>query len=221
LKVRPADLVLWEDEALVVINKPAGLLSLPDGYDPAKPHLRSVLEPELGRLWIVHRLDRETSGLVLLARSPEAHREMNLQFDRGEVDKSYRAVVYGQPGWFSLRLELPLRIDGDRRHRTVPDVQRGKPARTDFRSLALRSGYTWVEAQLRTGRTHQIRSHAATLGHPLLCDWLYARGLDVDHPSLNRVGLHALQLGLKHPYLGKKLSFVAPYPPDLAALDPP
>lgn len=215
--VQPAELVLWEDETLVVANKPAGLLSLPDGYDHTRPHLRSVLEPEKGRLWIVHRLDRETSGVIVLARTPDAHRELNLQLDRGEFEKVYHALLYGQPGWSSLRLELPLRVDGDRRHRTVPDPLGGKPARTDFRILAFRSNYAWAEAILHTGRTHQIRAHAAALGHPLLGDRLYARDIDVGHPALKRLGLHALQLGFSHPIHKERLVFTAPYPEDLAS----
>jgi tRNA pseudouridine32 synthase/23S rRNA pseudouridine746 synthase len=221
LGVQPAELILWEDETLVVVNKPAGLLSLPDGYDPTKPHLRSVLEPETGRLWIVHRLDRETSGVLVLARTPAAHRELNLQLDRGEFEKVYLAILSGRPCWSSLRLELPLKVDGDRRHRTVPDPLGGKPARTDFQVLACHSDYAWAEAILHTGRTHQIRAHAAALGHPLLGDRLYAHGMDVEHPTIERLGLHALQLSFFHPIHKERLVFTAPYPADLASLFSP
>ena len=219
--IQARDLIVWMDDSIVVINKPSGLLSLPDGYDAAKPHLRSVLEPELGRLWIVHRLDRETSGLIVMARTARAHRSLNLQFDHGEVEKHYRGLILGIPSWDSLRLQLPLKVNGDNRHRTVPDLLYGKPARSDFQVLARCQEYTWVDAVLHTGRTHQIRAHSAAIGHPLLCDRLYARGLDVTHAGLNRLGLHAAQLCFSHPDLGTKLSFEIPLPNDLAALDPP
>jgi tRNA pseudouridine32 synthase/23S rRNA pseudouridine746 synthase len=215
------ELILWMDESIIVISKPSGLLSLPDGYDRSKPHLRSLLEPQLGRLWIVHRLDRETSGVIVLARTASAHRFLNLQFDRGEVEKDYHAAMLGSPAWDSLRLELPLKVNGDNKHRTVPDLLHGKPARTDLTVLARRMAYSWVEAEIHSGRTHQIRAHAAALGHPLLGDRLYARGLVIDHPDVSRVALHALRLSLNHPESGQRLTFEAPYPDDLARLDPP
>jgi len=215
------EFILLMDESIVVISKPSGLLSLPDGYDPNKPHLRSVLEPQLGKLWIVHRLDRETSGVIVLARTAAAHRFLNLQFDRGEVEKDYRAAVLGSPAWDSLRLELPLKVNGDNKHRTVPDLLHGKLARTDLFVLARRMGYSWVKAEIHSGRTHQIRAHAAALGHPLLGDRLYARSLNIEHPDVSRVALHALRLRFNHPESGQRLTFEAPYPGDLKLLDPP
>jgi tRNA pseudouridine32 synthase / 23S rRNA pseudouridine746 synthase len=126
-------LTLFADEALLAVNKPLGLPSLPDGYDPDAPHLRSVLEPVYGRLWTVHRLDRETSGVVLLARTAEAHRHLNTQFQEQRVVKIYHALVLGDPAWDKRTIRLPLRGDGDRRHRTVVDHKRGKPAVTHLR----------------------------------------------------------------------------------------
>lgn len=118
-------IVHWSDESILIVNKPPGLLSIPDGYDADKPHLRSTLEPEFGRLWIVHRLDRDTSGLMVLARTRDAHRALNQQFEQGDVFKQYLAVVHGEPSWSSIRLDLPLLPDGDRKHRTRPDLARG------------------------------------------------------------------------------------------------
>lgn len=93
----PENHILWIDAALVVVNKPAGMLTLPDGYNPGLPHLRGILEPLLGRLWIVHRLDKETSGVIVLARSTEAHRHLNTQFQENQVAKAYHALVTGHP----------------------------------------------------------------------------------------------------------------------------
>lgn len=156
-------LVHWIDESLVVVDKPAGLLALPDGYDPAKPHLRAVLEPALGRLWIVHRLDKDTSGLIVLARDAEAHRDLNTQFERGEVEKTYLAIVEGVPAWETIELTWPLRADGDRRHRTVVDPRRGKAAVTICTRLQVGRGRALLEIKPKTGRTHQNRAH---LGPP-------------------------------------------------------
>jgi len=228
-EVEPTSLVLWSDEHLLVVNKPAGLPTLPDGWAPG-PHVRSVLEPVYGRLWIVHRLDRFTSGLLVLARTAQAHRSLNLQFDEHRVEKVYHALVVGVPAWESLIVELPLRADGDRKHRTVVDPQAGKPSVTELRVLRRLEGYALVEAIPRTGRTHQIRAHLAAVGHPVAADRLYGGGEAVfataaaspfpeekpGRPLLDRPGLHARFLAIRHPVTGERLAFEAPYPADLA-----
>lgn len=210
------DLLLFSDQDLVAINKPSGLLSLPDGYDPTLPHLRSVLEPRFGRLWIVHRLDRETSGVVVLARNAAAHRSLNTQFERHTVSKVYHALVTGNPCWMLLHLSLPLRPDGDRRHRTVVDFQRGKAAETKFRLLEQRSDHALIEATPRTGRTHQIRVHLAALGYPILSDRLYGETVPHARGGLDRLGLHALALEIQHPDTGRALHIHAPSPPEFS-----
>ncbi len=137
------DWVVFTDENLVVINKPPGLLSVPDGYDPTLLHLRSVLEPFLGRLWMVHRLDKETSGLMVLARDADSHRELNRQFREHEPIKRYLAQVAPQPSWNEISLDAPLKVNADRAHRTRVDFVKGKPARTDF--LVRRREENWAE----------------------------------------------------------------------------
>jgi 23S rRNA-/tRNA-specific pseudouridylate synthase len=143
--------ILHLDEALLVINKPSRLHTLPDGYDAALPHVRSLLEPEYGRLWIVHRLDRETSGVLALARSAEAHRHLNTQFAEHTIRKIYHALVLGAPEWKEHTVSLPLSADRGRRHRTVEDPRRGKPAITHLRVLARYASYTLIELHLRPG----------------------------------------------------------------------
>jgi len=127
--------ILYRDEALLVINKPAGLSTLPDGYNPTLPHVKSLLEGQSGRLWTVHRLDKDTSGVLVFARSAEAHRSLNTQFEQHQVTKLYHALVQGSPAWMEYTADLPLRSDGDRHHRTVVDLRAGKPALTHFKVL--------------------------------------------------------------------------------------
>jgi RluA family pseudouridine synthase len=202
--------IVWSDEHLVVINKPAGLRSIIDGYDASLPHLRSEFEPLLGRLWIVHRLDKDTSGLIVLARTVEAHRNLNLQFDQSTVHKLYHSVVIGIPEWQTKTIRLPLRKDGDRQHRTVVDVERGKFARTEVAVIEMGSGRTLLEARPYTGRTHQIRVHLASIGYPIVGDRLYGQQANIAGDT--RMALHACQLGIQHPVTGEGLSFQIPDP---------
>jgi RluA family pseudouridine synthase len=165
--------VVLEDEALLVINKPPGLLSIPDGYDPSLPHLAGLLQERYGRVWVVHRLDKDTSGVMLFARSADAHRALNQQFEERKTRKEYHAVCVGMPEWETLSITLPLRVNGDRRHRTVIDHQTGKPAETDAAVLQRLGVFTLVSALPHTGYTHQIRTHLAAMALPILDDPLY------------------------------------------------
>lgn len=228
----PAIGLLFCDQVLLAINKPAGLLSLPDGYDLAIPHAANLLEPRFGSLWVVHRLDRHASGVLLLARSADAHRELNRQFEGRRVVKLYHALVVGDPAWQVRTIRLPLRIDGDRLHRTVIDIRNGKPASTHFRVMERFGRYTLVEASPHTGRRHQIRAHLAAAGHPIIADGLYGdgRGLYLSElkpgfqagrseecPLLGRLGLHAWSLTFEHPLQRFPMVIEAPYPKDFSA----
>ena len=203
---------IFEDLLILVINKPAGLLSLPDGHDPSKLHLRGILEPDYGRLWIVHRLDRETSGVVVLGRNQDAHRDLNRQFSDREVSKIYHALVTGIPEWDEQNVDLPLRSNVGRRGRTVVDYEKGKEAITYFRVLERFEDCALVEAHPKTGRRHQLRVHLYNLNHPVLSDPLYGPG--ERSTLINRLALHASALTLKHPQTGERLVFEAPYPND-------
>jgi RluA family pseudouridine synthase len=211
--------VLFEDEALLVIDKPAGVLSLPDGYDHSLPHLATILEPVYGRLWLVHRLDRDTSGVLVLARSAAAHHDLNDQFRERRVKKVYRALVAPAPDWKRMTANFPLRKDGDRQHRTVVDPERGKPAATDFNVIERFPQAALLEARPHTGYTHQIRAHLRQLGCPVLADTLYGSPSEAPN-EIARLGLHARQLTFTHPLSGEPLVITSPVPVDfIAAVD--
>jgi RluA family pseudouridine synthase len=225
--------VLFQDPAVLVINKPAGLATLPDGYDPTLPHIKSLLEHRYGPLWIVHRLDKDTSGVLLLARSAAAHRSLNTQFERHHIVKIYHALVIGNPGWQEKTINLPLKPNGDRQHRTIVDLQRGKAAITHLKILERFVEFSLLEVIPETGRTHQIRCHLSTSGFPILGDKLYSKPIkseNVGHENstqreiirfaglMKSMGLHAQTLEFDHPFSGKRLNIQAPYPSDFTVV---
>lgn len=226
--------VLYSDESMVAVSKRAGLLVAADRYDPAAPRLDVELEREFGRLFALHRIDKDTSGVVLYARTQEAHRSLSMQFQNRQVEKIYHALIYGRPLWKTHHEDSRLLPDGDAMHRTVVNRRQGKPSVTDFRVLAICPPYTWIEARPVTGRTHQIRAHLWASKLSIVCDPLYGgnqkpvrlseikrswRGDPFEErPLLSRLGLHAYQLTVIHPASQQKMTLTAPYPRDLEAL---
>ena len=209
--------ILFEDDALLIINKPAGLNSIADGYDLTLPHVRTLLEPEFGKLWVVHRLDKDTSGVLVLARSAAIHHNLNDQFASRQIQKQYLALVLGIfPK--TLNISFPLKVNGDRRHRTVVSQETGKPAVTEvtlaeqFNDMA-----SEVLAAPHTGYTHQIRAHLLLCGFPILGDPLYyspeSREFSAPLP-IRRTALHAYSITFKHPLNGESLTFCAEIPDD-------
>lgn len=213
----PSAWILYADADLLVVNKPAGLLSIPDGYQPELPHLAQALAPIMGKLWIVHRLDRETSGVMLLARSAHAHRVLNQSFRERSLRKLYHCLAAPSPEWQTNDLDLPLRVNADRAHRTRVDLERGKPARTRVKVSQRGESFSLLECELFSGYTHQIRAHLYYAGLGILGDALYCpKGLDTADVRLQapRLMLHAYEIGFAHPITGNELIFQAPYPLD-------
>ncbi|MCR4626332.1 MAG: RluA family pseudouridine synthase [Treponema sp.] len=225
--------VLYNDDDIVVLNKRAGLLIAADRYDPEAPRLDLSAEKEFGRLFAVHRLDKDTSGVIIYAKNEEAHRNLSMQFEGRKVEKVYHCLVHGHPLWETLHVDLKLQPDGDARHRTVANQRFGKPSVTDFKMLGSCGPYSWIEARPKTGRTHQIRVHLAQSGFCIVCDPLYSGNqkpvrlsdfkrnwhgnTEEENPLLKRLALHAYSLTLNHPRTNEKITFTAPYPKDMEA----
>jgi RluA family pseudouridine synthase len=210
--------VLYVDDSIIVLNKPAGLPVLPDGWERSAPYLVRMLEEQFlsapsSKIWVVHRLDKSTSGVMVFARNAQAHRALNIQFEARETDKVYHAIVGGVPTWDEQLADQPLRVDVGHKHRTAVDPARGKHAETGFRVLHRYPAHALLEAHLMTGRTHQIRAHAAALGHALLGDTLYGAA---PTELIARPALHAYRLTILNPQTERRGTFTAPYPEDFA-----
>jgi tRNA pseudouridine32 synthase/23S rRNA pseudouridine746 synthase len=207
--------IIHLDEQIIVINKPAGLSVQPEGWEPDAPYLLKMLEEEYGKIWVVHRLDKVTSGVMVFARTAEAHRELNRQFERHEVEKVYHAVVEGNPVWDEKVCKMLLRTNVGHKHRTAVDHKRGKPAETHFEVLKRSQAQALLEARPLTGRTHQIRAHLYALGYSLAGDILYGAP---ETDLIARPALHALSLTITHPKSGERVNYSAPYPNDMRQL---
>jgi tRNA pseudouridine32 synthase / 23S rRNA pseudouridine746 synthase len=215
--IAPAEIrIVHEGERFVVVDKPANALSVPGARpgreDCVAARVRERFARAQGPL-IVHRLDMETSGLMVLALDPDAHRELSRRFAERRVDKVYVAVLDGRIGGDSGEVDLPVRLDVGNRPYQVVDHEHGRPALTRWRVLGRDTGSTRIEFLPVTGRTHQLRLHAAQpvagggLGCPILGDSLYG-----DPGAAPRLLLHAASLGFEAPGTGEKVIFESPVP---------
>ncbi|WP_204112774.1 RluA family pseudouridine synthase [Shimia biformata] len=201
--------ILHEDSQIVVVNKPAGLLSVPGRGPNLADCLLSRLDAAFPGILLVHRLDRDTSGVMVFAMTPHAQRHLGLQFEKRQTKKSYVARVYGRLEPKTGTVDLPLIVDWPNRPRQMVDHENGKPAVTDWRVLRQTDDESRVRLSPKTGRSHQLRVHMLALGHPILGDPLYATGAAADFP---RMMLHSEELRLRHPEGGRGMSFRAKAP---------
>jgi 23S rRNA pseudouridine1911/1915/1917 synthase len=211
--------IVFQDESLAVVDKPAGLV-----VHPAPSHSGPTLVDELGEILggggdperpgIVHRLDRGTSGLLVVARDDETHAALQEAVRRREVERIYLALAGGRLASRTGTIDAPIGRASRQRHRMAVSGAASREARTHFEVLELLPRETYLEARLETGRTHQIRAHFAAIGHPLTGDTTYG---GAERYGLARQFLHAHRLAFSHPRSGEPLEFSSPLPDDLAA----
>lgn len=201
--------IIHADHEILVVNKPAGLLSVP-GRGPDKADcLIERLRGAFPTILLVHRLDQDTSGVMVFGLTPHAQRHLSRQFEERRTRKTYVARVAGRLEPRTGRVDLPLIVDWPNRPRQMVDHVHGRPAITDWRVVRASDEESRVRLSPITGRSHQLRVHMAQLGHPILGDPLYASGAAAAHP---RLMLHAESLRLKHPETGVQQGFSAPVP---------
>ena len=234
------DWIIFESNDFVALNKPSGLLSIPDrkGIDIS---LKVLLKEKYVDIFTVHRLDKDTSGLIVFAKNEAAHKHLSLQFENRQTKKIYQGLVIGslmdKKGSIAYPLTEHPALNGTmivhRKARPDDPVGRGKESLTDYEVLEDFGIYSWLQFQIHTGRTHQIRVHMKETGHPVVCDKLYGDGKPVlvsslkskfklskdaeeEKPILNRLALHAFQLSFKD-ISGKLIELEATLPKDIRA----
>lgn len=224
--------ILFENDSFIVLDKPSGLLSVPD-REGREPSLKTQLRAKYGNIFTVHRLDRDTSGVIVFAKDEATHKFLSKNFEDREVEKVYQGIVQGTLPQPQGSIDLPIM-----EHPAKPGVmvtnRHGKPSLTDFKTLEQFTLYSLIAFRIHTGRTHQIRVHMQSLGHPIACDDLYGNGQPIllstikrnyklskteeqERPILSRLALHSHSLSFTDA-AGTRHLFEAPLPKDLRAL---
>ncbi len=226
-----SEFIVFEDDEFIALNKPSGLLSIPDRKG-IEVSLKVLLKVKYGEIFTVHRLDKETSGLIVFAKNEIAHKHLSLQFEIRQTKKIYQGLVIGSLMDKKGSIHLPI-TEHPALNGTMIIHRKGKESLTDYEVLEDFGIYSWLQFRIHTGRTHQIRVHMKETGHPVVCDVLYGDGKPVlvsslkskfklskdaeeEKPILNRLALHAFQLAFKDPG-GKLIELEAPLPKDIRA----
>ena len=224
--------IVFENKSFVAVNKPAGLLSIPD-REQSQVSLKDMLLEKYGTIFTVHRLDKDTSGLIIFAKTEEAHKFFSILFEGRNIEKYYQGLVHGIPAVEKGTMDGPIAEHGVQKGFYIVH-QRGKPSVTDYEIIKKHKNFSLLQFQLHTGRTHQIRVHCKNLGHPLACDELYGDGKPVllssikkkfklskhdeeERPMLNRLALHSFRLKFTDEE-GKVIDLEAELPKDIRAL---
>ena len=228
--------LIYEDENIVALNKSSGIAVSPDRWDVSIERLDVIAAKSLNvkKLYTVHRLDRDASGLVIFAKTSDTAKTLSVAFEDQQIKKRYIAAVHGRPSWTETTCDLGLVPNGNKQHHTIVDKYRGKKSFTSFSFVGSSGNYSILEAFPETSRTHQIRVHLASMGHPVVCDEFYGKSKPIklssfkrgwrgdpveERPLISRLGLHAVELFI--PGYGEAesgLSLTAPLPRDMAAL---
>lgn len=219
--------VLFENESFIAIDKPAGVLSIPaQNTSPAAALVSRVTERLGSKAWVVHRLDRDTTGVIIFAKTAEAHSALSQQFEHGIVRKVYQALVSGVPEEREGEVNHPISVND----RTVELNRHGKEARTRYRVMEAFRAFSFVELYPETGRRHQIRLHMLAIGHPLAVDADYGDrtrlmlsdfkrnykpGRHDERPILDRLSLHAASITVQDPATGSPVTISSPLPRDI------
>ncbi len=201
--------ILHDDHEVLIVDKPAGLLSVPGKGAHLSDCLIARVQAVFPQALLVHRLDRDTSGVMVFALTPHAQRHLGLQFEKRQTKKTYVARVYGEMAEKTGTVDLPLIVDWPNRPLQKVDHETGKEAITDWKVMRIEGNSTRVHLFPKTGRSHQLRVHMLALGHPILGDPFYAKGAALDAP---RLMLHAESLRFRHPDGGKGMNFRAAVP---------
>lgn len=226
------DWIVFENDDFIALNKPPGLLSIPD-REGKEVSLKSLLLEKYENIFTVHRLDKDTSGLIVFAKNEAAHRHLSIQFEERLTEKIYAGLVLGSPVNSKGTINLPIAENTVKRGVMLIN-RRGKESITDYEVLENFGLYSWMQFRIHTGRTHQIRVHMKDAGHPIVCDELYGDGKPLllsslkskfklskneleERPLLNRLALHAYQLNFTD-LTGKKVELEAPLHKDLKAV---
>jgi len=225
------DWIVFESDDFVALNKPSGLLSIPD-REGKEISLKILLQEEYGKIFTVHRLDKGTSGIIVFAKNEETHKYLSRQFETRQTEKIYAGLVIGSMENKKGSINLPIMEHPTKKSLMVIN-RKGKEALTDYEVLEDLGIYSWLQFQIHTGRTHQIRVHTKDIGHPIVCDELYGDGKPIllssfkkkfklskneeeERPLLNRLALHSLRLKFTDNN-GKIVDLEAPVPKDLRA----
>jgi RluA family pseudouridine synthase len=232
--MKSAPKIIFQDDDIVIVNKPHNYLSIPDRFTPTKPNLLSFLNKKFEKVFIVHRLDKETSGIICFALNEESHRNLSLQFEKRTTEKIYLALVTGSMHNESGVIDKPIAKHGVVSGKMIV-ASRGKPSVTHYKVAERFRNYTLLEMNIKTGRMHQIRVHLQSESYPLAVDSMYGgqNGFLLskvklrryksgkngeEKPLMSRCTLHSFRLTLDHPTTKERVSFEAELPKDFSAV---